>query len=153
MTLDRSRLTTGGKADEEQRWRHRVNNIVVCLGGRPCAGGWGKGSDQSWETEEVGLWRFWSRWVLPSKGIWDWLWMKANETVRSTAQCVLCKVYFSARPNKLRPVLKFKEYYPIEHIFVQACSSARKIHFFKFLSLSFSNSRSVISPKICHCIH
>ena len=48
------------------------------------------------------------------------------------AQCVLCKVYFSAQPNKLRPILKFKKYYPIEHIFVPACSSARKIHFFKF---------------------
>ena len=48
----------------------------------------------------------------------------------STAQCVLCKVYFSAQPNKLRPILKFKKYYPIEHIFVPACSSARKIHFF-----------------------
>ena len=52
--------------------------------------------------------------------------------ILSTAQCVLCKVYFSAQPNKLRPILKFKKYYPIEHIFVLACSSARKIHFFKF---------------------
>ena len=43
MTLDRSSLTTGGKTDEEQRWRRRVNNIVVCLGGRPCAGGRGRG--------------------------------------------------------------------------------------------------------------
>ena len=25
-----------------------------------------------------------------------------------TAQCVLCKVYFSAQPNKLRPILKFE---------------------------------------------
>ena len=49
-----------------------------------------------------------------------------------SAQCVRCKVYFSAQPNKLRPILKFKKYYPIEHIFVPACSSARKIHFFKF---------------------
>ena len=49
-----------------------------------------------------------------------------------TAQCVLCKVYFSAQPNKLRPISKFKEYYPFEHIFVSACSSARKEHFFKF---------------------
>ena len=48
------------------------------------------------------------------------------------AQCVLCSVYFSAQPNKLRPILKFKKYYPIEHIFVPACSSARKIHFLKF---------------------
>ena len=50
----------------------------------------------------------------------------------ATAQCVLCKVYFSAQLNKLRPILKFKKYYPIENIFVPACSSARKIHFFKF---------------------
>ena len=48
-----------------------------------------------------------------------------------TAHCVLCIVYFSAQPNKLRPILKIKEYYP-EHIFVPACSSARKAHFFKF---------------------
>ena len=52
--------------------------------------------------------------------------------VSSSAQCVLCSVYFSAQLNKLRPILKFKKYYPIEHIFVPACSSARKIHFFKF---------------------
>ena len=52
--------------------------------------------------------------------------------IPSIAQCVLCKVYFSAQPNKLGPILKFKKYYPIEHIFVPACSSARKIHFFKF---------------------
>ena len=48
-----------------------------------------------------------------------------------SAQCVLCKVYFSVQLNKLRPILKFNKYYPIEHIFVPACSSARKIHFFK----------------------
>ena len=52
--------------------------------------------------------------------------------VSSSAQCVLCSVYFSAQLNKLRPILKFEKYYPIEHIFVPACSSARKIHFFKF---------------------
>ena len=50
-----------------------------------------------------------------------------------TAQCVLCKVYFSAQPNKLRPILKFEKYYPIQqHIFVPTCLSARKIHFLKF---------------------
>ena len=52
--------------------------------------------------------------------------------VFSTAHCVLCKVYFSLQPNKLRPILKFEEYYPLEHIFVPAYLSARKIHFFKF---------------------
>ena len=50
----------------------------------------------------------------------------------STAQYVFCKVYFSAQPNKLRPILKFEKYNHVEHIFVPACSSARKIHFFKF---------------------
>ena len=50
----------------------------------------------------------------------------------STAQCVVCKVYFSAQPNNLKLILNFQKYYPIEHIFVPACSSARKIHFFKF---------------------
>ena len=49
-----------------------------------------------------------------------------------TAQCVFCKVYFSAQPNNLKLILNFKKYYPIEHIFVPACSSARKEHFFKF---------------------
>ena len=48
--------------------------------------------------------------------------------------CVLCKVYFSAQLNKLRLILKFEKYYPIEHIFVPACSSARKIHFSKLCS-------------------
>ena len=51
---------------------------------------------------------------------------------RPIAQCVLCKVYFPAQPNKLRPILNFKKYYPFEHICVPACSSVRKIHFFKF---------------------
>ena len=32
------------------------------------------------------------------------------QLVRYTAQCVLCKVYFSAQPNKLRPILKFEKY-------------------------------------------
>ena len=49
-----------------------------------------------------------------------------------TAQCAVCKVYFSAQPNNLKPILNFQKYYPIEHIFVPACSSARKEHFFKF---------------------
>ena len=49
-----------------------------------------------------------------------------------SAQYVFCKVYFSAQPNKLRPILKFEKYYPIEHIIVPACSSVRKIHFLSF---------------------
>ena len=48
------------------------------------------------------------------------------------ALCAVRKVYFSAQPNNLKLILNFQKYYPIEHIFVPACSSARKIHFFKF---------------------
>ena len=48
------------------------------------------------------------------------------------ALCAVRKVYFSAQPNNLKLILNFDKYYPIEHIFVPACSSARKIHFFKF---------------------
>ena len=51
---------------------------------------------------------------------------------QSNALCAVRKVYFSAQPNKLRPILKFRKYFPVEHIFVPACSSVRKIHFFKF---------------------
>ena len=50
----------------------------------------------------------------------------------SSAQCVVCKVYFSVQPNNLKLILNFQKYYPFEHIFVPACSSARKEHFFKF---------------------
>ena len=49
-----------------------------------------------------------------------------------TAQCAVCKVYFSTQPNNLKLILNFQKYYPLEHIFVPACSSARKEHFFKF---------------------
>ena len=52
--------------------------------------------------------------------------------VDHNAQCAVCKVYFSAQPNNLKLILNFQKYYPIEHIFVPACSSARKEHFFKF---------------------
>ena len=78
------------------------------------------------------------QWVLGFKVDWIYLvynWLcryVASQICGYNAQCVLCKVYFSAQPNKLRPILKFEKYYPIEHIFVPACSSARKIHFFKF---------------------
>ena len=53
--------------------------------------------------------------------------------------CTMCTL----QPNKLRPIYEFEFWYPIKHIFVQACSSVRKIHFFTFLW--FSNSRSVIT--------
>ena len=50
----------------------------------------------------------------------------------TNALCGVRKVYFSAQPNNLKLILNFQKYYPIEHIFVPACSSVRKIHFFKF---------------------
>ena len=50
-----------------------------------------------------------------------------------TAKGVLCSVYFSAQPNKLRPILKFEFCYPNKHIFAAACSSVRKVHVFTFL--------------------
>ena len=37
-------------------------------------------------------------------------WQNVPTTKCPSAQCVLCKVYFSAQPNKLRPILKFKKY-------------------------------------------
>ena len=46
------------------------------------------------------------------------------QCICTTAQYAFCKVYFSAQPNKLRHILNFDKYYPIEHIFVPACSSA-----------------------------
>ena len=52
--------------------------------------------------------------------------------VSCNALCAVRKVYFSAQPNNLKLILNFRKYYPVEHIFVPACSSARKIHFFKF---------------------
>ena len=55
-----------------------------------------------------------------------------STTTHCTALCAVRKVYFSAQPNNLKLILNFDKYYPIEHIFVPACSSARKIHFFKF---------------------
>ena len=57
---------------------------------------------------------------------------KKNSSKLDNALCAVRKVYFSAQPNKLRHILNFDKYYPIEHIFVPACSSARKEHFFKF---------------------
>ena len=55
--------------------------------------------------------------------------IESNPGPVTIAQCVLCKVYFSAQLNKLRPILKFEKYIPIEHILVPACSSAREINF------------------------
>ena len=43
-------------------------------------------------------------------------------------QCTMCCLgsMISSQPNKLRPVLKFVFWYPIQHIFVLACPIARK---------------------------
>ena len=71
-----------------------------------------------------------------SSGLWrshqQSLTLSPWSTHHHTAQWVSCKVYFSAQLNKLRPILKFRKYFPVEHIFVPACLSVRKIHFFKF---------------------
>ena len=58
--------------------------------------------------------------------------IESNPGPVTIAQYVVRKVYFSAQPNNLKLILNFQKYYPIEHIFVPACSSVRKIHFFKF---------------------
>ena len=51
----------------------------------------------------------------------------------STAQCVLCSVYLSTQPNKLRLILKFYLCIPLNIIFASACSNVRKIHLFTHL--------------------
>ena len=40
----------------------------------------------------------------------------------NNAQCGLCKVYFSALPNRLRPTLKFEKCYSIKHILLFECA-------------------------------
>ena len=57
---------------------------------------------------------------------------QATPVGQCSALCAVRKVYFSAQPNNLKLILNFQKYYPIEHLFVPACSSARKEHFFKF---------------------
>ena len=37
-----------------------------------------------------------------------WHDLHCSHCLHYTAQCVLCSVYFSAQPNKLRPIVKFK---------------------------------------------
>ena len=74
------------------------------------------------------LWR--CIWYNKKKG-----WIQGHNYGRRRGYSALCavrKVYFSAQKKKLRPILKFEKYYPIKHIFVPACLSARKIHFFSF---------------------
>ena len=52
----------------------------------------------------------------------------------------------SSQPNKLRHILKFLSWYPIQHIFVPACSIARNSY--KKMFLWTSNSKSAIFPKM-----
>ena len=61
-----------------------------------------------------------------------------SDSMSSSAQCELCSVYFFAQPNKLRPILRFEFWYPIDHTF------APENNFFHVFLLSIS--RSVISP-------
>ena len=59
--------------------------------------------------------------------------------------CCLCSLS-SSQPNKLRHILKFVSWYPIQHIFVPACSIARNSY--KKMFLWTSNSKSAIFPKM-----
>ena len=63
-------------------------------------------------------------------------------------QCTMCTLgsLSSSQPNKLRHILKFLSWYPIQHIFVPACSIARNSY--KKMFLWTSNSKSVIFSKM-----
>ena len=67
-------------------------------------------------------------------------------TLSFLLHCTMCTLFsiFPAQANKLRPILKFVLRYPIQHIFVPACSIAQNNYLLYFLL--FSNSESVISP-------
>ena len=55
-------------------------------------------------------------------------------------QCTLwslCSIFFHTT-EQAHPYLKFKEYYPIEHVFIPACSSA-----LKYNCLSFSDFQTL----------
>ena len=76
--------------------------------------------------------------------------------VRSIFKNSQCTMYilgsmFSLQPNKLRHILKVASWWFIQHIFVSTCSVGRKTRFMR--KPWVPNSRSVISPKICPCIH
>ena len=54
-------------------------------------------------------------------------------TEQNSAQCVLCKVYFSAQPNKVKPILKFQKYWKILNIYLSQLVRVRgKYTFFSF---------------------
>ena len=52
------------------------------------------------------------------------------------AHCVHCAVYFSAQPNKLRPILKLEKYYPIEQLNIYLSQLVRVRGKYTFLSFS-----------------
>ena len=62
--------------------------------------------------------------------------------------CTMCCLgsLSSSQPNKLRHILKFLSWYPIQHIFVPACSIARNSY--KKMFLWTSNSKSEIFSKM-----
>ena len=69
-------------------------------------------------------------------------------SLRESLQCTMCCLgsLSSSQPNKLRHILKFLSWYPIQHIFVPACSIARNSY--KKMFLWTSNSKSAIFPKM-----
>ena len=67
--------------------------------------------------------------------------------------CTMCTLgsIFSFRPNKLRHIWKVASWWIIQHMFVSTCSVGRKTWFMR--KPWVPNSKSVISLKICPCIH
>ena len=64
-------------------------------------------------------------------------WMFSSHGLH-TAQCILCKVYFSAQPNKLRPILKFEFDIPLNMCLsqlVRVCGKYICSHFCDFETL------------------
>ena len=57
-----------------------------------------------------------------------------NQTI--CAQFVFCAVYFSAQPNKLRPILKLEKYYPIEQLNIYLSQLVRVRGKYTFLSFN-----------------
>ena len=65
-------------------------------------------------------------------------WQNVPTTKCPSAQCVLCNVYFSAQPNKLRPILKFEFGIPLNICLsqlVRVCAKYICSHFCDFETL------------------
>ena len=61
-----------------------------------------------------------------------------SDSMSSSAQCELCSVYFSAQPNKLRPILKFEFGIPLNMCLsqlVRVCGKYICSHFCDFETL------------------